>query len=171
MEGLPEDQYVLRGSEIRSLWADGAGQFFDKDKAAFELKVKALQPVHLSQALFVNPENLRPEAYTAGVGNATNRHPLLLHFGADSDASATFFPPRPNPFEAETSFEILTDQAASAQLEVFDLNGRRLVSELYDLEPGFQSLRLRASALPGKGVFAYRLRVGEAVSSGRLVRI
>ncbi|MBP6809883.1 MAG: T9SS type A sorting domain-containing protein, partial [Saprospiraceae bacterium] len=61
--------------------------------------------------------------------------------------------------------------AAPAQLEVFDLNGRRLFSEIYEMEQGLQTLLLPVSALPGKGIFTYRLRVGEAVSSGKLVRI
>ena len=96
---------------------------------------------------------------------------MLLHFGANTDANATFFPPHPNPVATETSFEILLKNPGVGQLEVFDLNGRRVFSENYDLETGLQTLLLRASALPGKGVFVYRIRVGEAVLQGRLVRV
>lgn len=171
VEGLPDDHFVLKGPELRALWANGVGAFFDKGDPVIELKIKALQATKISDGLFLNSAKLRPEAYTTKVNSAPDRRPMLLHFGENTDASATFFPPRPNPFAAETSFEILLENAASAHLEVFDLNGRRVFSETYDLEAGFHSLRLPASALQGKGVFAYRLGVGEAVSRGRLVRI
>ncbi|MDO8366994.1 MAG: T9SS type A sorting domain-containing protein [Saprospiraceae bacterium] len=171
VEGLPDDHFVLRGPELRALWTNGVGEFFDEGDAIIELKIKALQATKISDGLFLNSAKLRPEAYTTKGNSAPDRRPLLLHFGENTDASATFFPPRPNPFAAETSFEILLENAAPAHLEVFDLNGRRVVTEIYALETGLQTLRLPASSLPGKGVFAYRLRVGDAVSRGRLVRI
>lgn len=169
--GLPEAHFNLRGHELRGLWADGEGMFFDKGETVFKLKIRALKATRLSDALFFNSENLRPEAYSARANGTTERRPLLLHFGGNTDAAATFFPPRPNPFVAETSFEILLKNPTLAHLEVFDLNGRRIFSDTYDLGTGLQTLRLPASALPSKGVFAYRLTVGAAVSSGRLVRV
>ncbi len=171
VEGLPADQYVLRGPELRALWAQGTGEFFEEGKTVFRLKIKALQATKISHGLFFNPENLRPEAYTSHNNSLPDRHPLLLHFGENTHDSATFFTPHPNPFASEISFEILLKNDAPAHLEVFDQNGRRVFSETYDLEAGFQSLRLPARALPTRGVFAYRLGVGEAVSRGRLVRI
>ncbi|MBC7775036.1 MAG: T9SS type A sorting domain-containing protein [Phycisphaerae bacterium] len=171
VEGLPADQYMLRGPELRALWAQGIGEFFSEGESIFKLKIKALQATKISDGLFLDPENLHPEAYRSRSNSLPDRHPLLLHFGQNTHDSATFFAPRPNPFASETSFEILLENAASAHLEVFDLNGRRVFSETYDLEKGLQTLRLPGNVLPGKGVFAYRLSVGEAVSRGRLVRI
>ncbi len=169
--GIPADQYMLRGQEFRALWADGRGSFFDPKKTVFELKVKALQSAKISDGLYLNSEKLRPEAYAASSKGLPDRRPMLLHFGSNTDAAVTFFPPRPNPFATETSFEILLENAADAHLEVFDLNGRRVFSETYYLETGFQTLQLPASALQENGVFSYRLRVDEAVSCGRLLRI
>ena len=169
--GLPIDQYTLRGRELRALWADGGGAFFDPKKPVFELKIKAMQATKVSNGLSLNSETLRPEAYASRLNNLPDRRPMLLHFGSNTDVSVTFFPPRPNPFVTETSFEILLENSATAHLEVFDLNGRRVFYETYNLEVGFQTVRLPASALQEHGVFSYRLRVDEAVSCGRLVRI
>jgi len=171
VEGLPDDHFTLYGNELRALWAEGNGALFDEENTVFTLKIKSLQATKISEGLFLNAEKLRPEIYTARSNGVPDRHPLLLHFGENTHASATFFAPRPNPFAVETSFEILLQNAAPLQLEVFDLNGRRVFSETYDMEQGFQTLRLPASALLGKGVYGYRLKVGEAVSSGKLVRI
>jgi hypothetical protein len=171
VQGLPEDQFSLRDNQLRALWVDGAGEFFEPEKAIFELKVEALQAVKLSEGLFLNAESLRPEVYSAAGNRAPERHPLLLYFGERSKATTMFFPPQPNPFATETSLQLLLESAAGAHLEVFDLNGRRVFAETYEMETGLQTLLLPGSALPGKGVFVYRLSVGEAVSQGRLVRI
>lgn len=96
---------------------------------------------------------------------------MALYFGEDTGAGVLFFSPKPNPFVSETSFEVLVQETSPAQLEIFDLNGRLVGSEQYTLDPGMQSLRLRAALLPTKGVYVYRLRVSDEVSSGRLVRM
>lgn len=171
VEGLPGDHFTLRNQQFRALWADGLPKNYDSEGIFFELKVKALEPTHVSKALFIDGESLRPEAYTAQGSGAPERNPLRLHFGSATDASATFFPPRPNPFATETTFEILLENATPAQLELFDLNGRLVFSKTYALENGLQTITLPASALPDRGVFAYRIAVGTAVTSGRLVRI
>lgn len=170
-EGLPNDHFLLRGPEFRALWTDAAGSYFDVQNAVFYLKIKALQSGNLSESLFLSSQKLRPEAYGILETGHMERRPLVLHIGQNTDPGATFFPPRPNPFASETSFEMVLQKAAPAHLEVFDLNGRRILSERYDMEIGLQTLRLSASALPGKGVFLYRIRVGDAVSQGRLVRL
>lgn len=169
--GLPADHFTLRGNELRALWAPGAEEFFDKEKTVFELKIKALQPAKISEGLYLNVDNIQPEVYTAGGNALPERHSLFLHIGGTTNASITFFPPRPNPFAVETSFEILLQNAAPAHLEVFDLHGRLIFHDRYDLDKGLQTLLLPASALSGQGVYVYKLKVGEVVSSGRLVRI
>lgn len=171
LEGLPSDHWVLNGTELRAIWADGAGQVFDPKTVVISLKIKALQSTNLSDALRFGADNLRPEVYSASAAGRTTRRPAVLHFGEMADAFTTFFPPSPNPFATHVSFEMLLQKPASTWLEVFDLNGQQVYANAFDLDSGLQTLRLSASAFGGKGVFAYRLRVGDAVTSGRLVRI
>lgn len=171
VEGLPGDQFSLRNNTLRALWADGQVKTFDKDAPVFVLKIKALSPGYLSEALRLKPDVLRSETYAAVSGNAVERRKLLLHFWEKTGANATFFPPKPNPFSTEAVFDVLLKNASAATLEVFDLNGRRLYAETRELESGLQTLRLPAAVLPKSGVFAYRLSAGGAVSCGRLVKI
>lgn len=166
LEGLPDECYHLRELELRASWADGLGRYFDVDQPFVWVKVKAIQATTLSEALMFHSQNMRCEAYTA-----TERRPLALHFGEDAAAPVVFFAPKPNPFVSETSFDVVVKATSPAHLEIFDLNGRSVWSNHYTLEPGLQSLRLRAGLLPGKGVYMYRLRVGAEVSGGRLVRV
>jgi len=169
--GLPADHFSLRGSEFRALWDEGMGVLLEQGKSLFELKIKALQATKVSEGLLLNSEKLRPEAYAAGQNSVPERHPLMLHFGDKIDGAVTFFPPHPNPLASETTFEMLLQNPGVVYLDVFDLNGRHVFSNTYTLESGLQTIPLSAAQLPEKGVYAYRLKVGDAAAQGRLVRI
>jgi hypothetical protein len=181
VEGLPAEDFSQSGNTLRALWFDSEARAFADGEILFSLKIKALRPIWLSRALHLDgapptvggsemPNGLRPEAYLADGTDAVERQSLRLQFGAGATERVAFFPPQPNPFAAQTTFEILLESPASATLEVFDLDGRRVFAEQYELESGLQSLVLRAAHLPRSGLFAYRLRVGDSVSVGRLVR-
>lgn len=183
VEGLPVEDFSLSGNTLRALWFDPEARYFADGEILFSLKISALRPIWLSSALRLNdatpslgapesPNGLWAEAYLASDADAPERYPLRLQFGTDAAKNVTFFPPQPNPFAEHTVFEILLENPASATLEVFDLDGRRVFAAPYELESGFRALVLPAAHLPrGGGLFAYRLRVGESVSVGRLVRV
>jgi hypothetical protein len=171
LNGLPADHFVLQPNSVRALWADGAGASVSADSPIFYLKIQAIQDGKLSEALTFDVENIRPEAYVAGTSAALTRRPLVLHHGAPKQDLAVFFPPVPNPFTQETNFDIWLKIDGAVYLDVFDLNGKLLYSDRFDMEAGLQTLRLSGSALPAQGVMMYRIRADQASSSGRLVRI
>ncbi len=76
----------------------------------------------------------------------------------------------PNPFSTSTTIEFqLSDlDAAAAQLDIFDVNGR-LVSTSRGFQAGENQQRIERSDLPGAGVYFYRLRSGDTLQSGRLM--
>lgn len=165
--GLPTEDFSLQNNTLRALWASGIAQDFSPENTLFSLKIKALQATSLSEALFLSPEILRPEAYAVG----QSRSPIRLHFGEITQADVQFFAPRPNPSSAQVTFDVLLKEPATATLEIFDLNGRRVYRGWYDLEAGLQNLVLLGNAWGSPGVFTYQITVGNAISKGRLVRI
>lgn len=169
--GLPEDHYRLQSHSLRALWADGNGISMDPSQAVFYLKVRALQDCRLSEALLLDMESLRAEVYVSGVEKAQSRRPLVLHIGAQTGTQAVFFPPAPNPFTQETHFDVWLKQAGVVYLELFDLNGKLLHTDRFEVEAGLQSLLIRGSELPAQGVLMYRIRADQASASGKLVRI
>ncbi len=168
VQGLAEEDY-LRSADgsLRALWFDGQEQHFAAGTIVFTLKIKALRPVWLSQALRLNPSELPAEAYTGNVA----RHPLVLEFGTKSAEAITFFPPQPNPFAAETTFQYRLEQPGEAVLEIFDAAGRLVYAQTVSAAAGLNSISLPAAALRGAGVYAFRLRAGGHMYSGRLVRM
>jgi len=77
----------------------------------------------------------------------------------------------PNPFNPATTITLVTDQAAGAELSVYDAAGR-LVETLYqgDLEAGSHAFRFSGTALPA-GIYLYRARVGGQVATGKALLI
>jgi hypothetical protein len=77
----------------------------------------------------------------------------------------------PNPFRDGTRLRFALAEAADVTLTVHDALGRE-VARLVDgpLEAGAHAATFDARGLPS-GVYAYRLRAGDAVHAGRLVRL
>lgn len=167
VEGLEAENYLLNGNDIRALWFDAASQVFQKGQQVLTLRIKAIQPARLSQALKLNMSGLPAEAYRP---DGPERSALYLYFSPQISSSATFLGTAPNPFSTETGFNLEVKESASALLEIFQLNGQLVYTGAYDLEPGSQTIRVGATALPEEKMFVYRLRVGEEVFTGKLVR-
>ena len=79
--------------------------------------------------------------------------------------------PQPNPTQGGAMLPIYLTTAENLQLEISDLAGRVLwVNDLH-LEKGSNILDIPASAMSSAGVFVWRVRAGEMVKSGKLVRL
>ena len=56
------------------------------------------------------------------------------------------------------------------RLEVFDISGKMVFEKTAEAGVDYLSLVLRATDLPGRGVFVYRVQANGEVFSGRVVR-
>lgn len=170
VEGLPSENYHVKDGQLRLLWFDPAGRHFSKGDVVFRLKIRALQPTFLSDALTLSPAGPAPEAYPASNGEVEARRPLELRFNEKHDGSVAFFPPRPNPFRDQTIFEFVPDDAGQVRLELFDMSGKRVFEKTADLNAGRNAIAVSASGLPGSGMYFYRAGMNGKVYAGKLVR-
>lgn len=168
VDGLDDENY-LRSADgsLRALWFGEQRRSFTSGETIFTLKVRVLRPIWLSQALALTNEKLTAEAYL----NAVERRPLVLHIEAKAGAGTAFFPPQPNPFAVETTFQCRLEQPGEMVLEIFDATGRLVYTQTVPAEIGLQTQSVPASALPGAGVYAFRVRAGGQVYAGHLVRM
>jgi hypothetical protein len=168
VEGLADDDYALSpgGDRLRALRFEAGAQPLAQraGDALLTLVVRARRPVRFAEALALEPEALRAEAYSTDGGART----LTLVPGR-SEAGAVLLAPRPNPLTAETRFGVAIERETAVQLEVFELGGRRVYFEEVELAPGRHELVLPRAALPGSGLYAYRVRAGAAEVGGRLL--
>ncbi|MGH7740715.1 MAG: T9SS type A sorting domain-containing protein, partial [Candidatus Eiseniibacteriota bacterium] len=113
-----------------------------------------------------NVENAKSSAdATLSTGGVTAVQPLMPRI-------TMLHPNYPNPFHGSTTvwFDLATPEAVT--LEVFDLQGRRVMSplEAKHLEPG--SYRIDLHSLPGgPGVYFYRLHAGAYEHARKLVML
>ncbi len=168
VEGLPHDSYFLSpDGQLRALWHDAVARDFPQGHALFSLKIRVLQKTVLSEALSLQPKNLRPEAY----GAAGVRQPVSLFFRKNEAASpAEFFPPYPNPTSGSVTFGTLLHEPTAVRLELWDAAGRLVHSSEFTAQTGRMDWVLPASTLPQSGVYGWRVAVGGVVFSGKVVR-
>jgi hypothetical protein len=75
----------------------------------------------------------------------------------------------PNPFNPTTNIELRIANCEFVSLKIFDLLGREVTTLVNETrQPGIYSARWDASAMPS-GVYLYRLRVGNFVSTKQMV--
>ncbi|MEO6036797.1 MAG: T9SS type A sorting domain-containing protein [Saprospiraceae bacterium] len=168
VEGLDDENY-LRAADgsLRALWFGEHSRDFAAGEAIFTLKITALRPLWLSQALVLENEKMACEAYQ----DATGRRALTLRVLAKTPAGASFLAPQPNPFAAETIFRCRLEQPGELRLEIFDATGRLVQTQTISAETGLNTLSLPAASLPGAGMYAFRIRAGGQVYAGHLVRM
>jgi hypothetical protein len=78
--------------------------------------------------------------------------------------------PAPNPTQDGAMLPIQLISAETVVLEVMDFSGRLLFQRVAHLPEGPALLEIPASALPAAGVYVWRVRAGELVKAGKLVR-
>ncbi|MBV6440536.1 MAG: T9SS C-terminal target domain-containing protein [Haliscomenobacteraceae bacterium CHB4] len=170
VEGLPEEDFSILKNEVRTLWFHPKGRPFIQNEVLFTLKIKALQLGSLSEALSIAAQKFQCEAYVFNDGSTEQRHLLAFGFSARREGNTAFFPPRPNPFDSETTFGLLLPKPGYVHLEVFDVSGNKVFEQKTETGAGRHSLVLRAADIPGIGVYFYRIRSNSEVFCGRLLR-
>ncbi len=167
VDNLPDDNFYLSpDGSLRAVWFDASEHAISKRDVVFELKVKALQPTLLSEALQLDAQQLAPEAYTP----AGARHSLALRFspaGTNAATAIQVFAPFPNPCDQVAQIGLRTEEAAEAILALFDANGKKVWQEKRSLTAGYQLIDLPVQSMPA-GILAWRIEVDGQVFSGRL---
>ncbi|MCC6459070.1 MAG: hypothetical protein IT260_01285 [Saprospiraceae bacterium] len=168
IRGIPANCVALYPGELRLSWIGEPAAGFGPEAPLFWLLLRAQEAVRLSDAGLRLSPVLSAEAYPAGT--AALRRPMVLNGGAAPEAQAVFFPPQPNPTSGAAVFPLRLPAEAEVELELLDGQGRRAYRSVQLLEAGYWQVDLPAEALPGAGLWWYRIRAGAAEQSGRLLR-
>ncbi|MEI6408605.1 MAG: T9SS type A sorting domain-containing protein [Bacteroidota bacterium] len=84
---------------------------------------------------------------------------------------STVLPALPNPSSGAVVITVIAEQASHVELDVIDLNGKLVFHNGQSIDGGVQYLNIPAEAFPGTGLYPYRVRIGEQVFSGKIVRV
>lgn len=167
LPGVDENtQAQPRPGVLTFSWFAAEPQWLLPGQALCTLRVRALQAGYLREMLREAATGPRPEAYQDG-GTL-----VPLHFGfagtSPGLAADEAFPPQPNPTNGAAVFPFHLAAAGTVILEVYDAEGRVMYALEQTPEAGNGALTL--PEIP-PGVYAWRLKVGKATKTGRLVRL
>ena len=173
IEGMPDDAYsILPNGQVRFAWltTDGQPQRFDATQQPLcYLRIRPKKTLYLSQAMAQNTEVLEGEAT-----NGQESLGLALAFqslpGVHKSA-IQYFPPSPNPFDQQTTFDFSITERLPVRLDVVDATGRLVYQTQANFDKGYHQIIVPADALGSTGIFMYRLSIGQTLQTGKLVRM
>lgn len=170
LPGVDENaQAQPRPGLLRFSWFDAHPHWLMPGQALCTLRVRALKPVHLPEALQFADAGFRAEAYAAD-GSVT---PLQFRFGAPgiTPAGNAVFAPQPNPTQGAAVFPFCLAEPGEIALEIFDTEGQLIYHVVQTGEAGNGALEWPAGAGLPAGVYAWRVKVGKTTKTGRLLRL
>lgn len=130
------------------------------------LRIRALAPVQLREAVHFTPNGLKPRVYDP---NGTSRAFALL-FGQPGDEQAAAGAPFPNPTTDGTSIPLFLPVRGDIQITLTDLQGRLVFSQQKTIEAGATQVDFPAEAFLHPGLFIWQIRASEAMFSGKVVK-
>jgi hypothetical protein len=150
-------------------WFDARPQFIAAAAPLLTLRLRALKPIALRDALHLNREALDAEAYDG----SENTRILQLGFVEKKiagDAATLIFEPQPNPFSTGVFIPVQLQEDVPVVLEIFETSGKRLGMTRF--QPGIGAHRIEApeAIFPHSGPYIWRIQAGRAVRSGKMIR-
>jgi len=81
----------------------------------------------------------------------------------------------PNPFDKNVTFEIESDEVASARISVFDLLGKEVITLNKQLVKGKNSVPVNIDAAIHSGIYLYKVQLDlpgglKSISGGKLIK-
>ncbi len=172
LEIIPEigtkDNFGLFPDQVNVSWSDVHTALFLPDEPVFRLRIKALVPLQLAKVLSLNTKKLHAEAYS----DSDNPINLRLQFATttEPDAAQTIFDPTPNPTIAGVRIPLRLEKSETVAVELLNATGQLLYQQEQTRNFGAQWLELPATAFPQAGVYIWRVQVGAASRSGKIIR-
>ena len=152
---------------LRVVWFDVAPHIFQPEESVLTMRVRALAPVRLREAL-----RLATTGLTSAITAGSVLQPLQLSFGTSVINTTTVFAPQPNPTPGiDVQIPLHLAQTETIRLQLVDLTGRLLLHSEQTLVAGDHQLTLPATIFPQSGVYGWRVEAGSVVASGKVVKL
>lgn len=140
---------------INFSWNKDEAIRIDKDQVLFTLVFEALEGGTLADQIRVNNEILAAEAYDADL----NVMPVVLRVANEGSAASSLvlYQNVPNPFMDETRIEFYTEVEAVATIQIFDVTGKRVLTQEVETKKGTNQVKIHKSRLGQGGMYFYEL--------------
>jgi len=150
-----------------------AGLGLDLGQCFQNIKFQALGEGQLSDGIKLNKGAILPEIYLkSGEVRFLDLRFSDEHRSQESDPAAFVLKQnKPNPFLDLTRIDFVLPSDEEVEFTVFDLSGRKIISQQGEYSRGRHQLLIRKQDLPKSGVYYYQVRAGNYEETKRLVFI
>ncbi|HMX41068.1 MAG TPA: T9SS type A sorting domain-containing protein, partial [Saprospiraceae bacterium] len=162
-----EHWHMPQPGQLRLSWSADQAQPAPAAADWLTLRLRAKQPLRLSEAWHLDETALPAEAYTATAA----RRALHLAFRQMSGPgeAVSIGAPQPNPSAVGSHLWVHLPAAQTVLLSVYDLSGQQVHRFSADLGAGAHRLELPAAIFPQTGLYTWRVEAGETARTGRLL--
>ena len=141
---------------------------FDNKKALMIVEMEVLREGSLAENLTLNSAITKAEAYSRDL-NIVDIDFRMNNRPSNFANTFNLYQNIPNPFTASTVIGFDLPEELNAMLEVYDINGRLMISRSIDGKKGNNIIELRKSELINSGVLYYTLRAGTYLATKKMV--
>jgi len=159
---------ILQAGRLNLSWSAASPSSILTSEAVLHFRIKARADIQISKVFQIQETPaLRPEAYDSEGGVRA----LQIVFSENNSAQTTqIFAPQPNPTTAGVTLPIQLSEAENLHLEIRDINGKLLWANDLMLEKGSHMLEIPASAMPKVGVYVWRVKAGDLMKIGKIMK-
>lgn len=169
LPGMDEQSFAhLPHGLVTASWFSAVPQKITAGTPLLRFRIRAKSAVWLSDALRLVREQLHAEVYT-GEGRVQDLE--LLFCDPANSTSTQIFAPQPNPTGGAARIPVQLESELPVTLEIHDPAGRLLFREEYREGAGLFWIDIPAGVLIRAGVYAWRVRAGDAARAGRILRM
>ncbi|MEL7428217.1 MAG: T9SS type A sorting domain-containing protein, partial [Bacteroidota bacterium] len=181
LPGLNETYFgkqQLSEGVIKTLWFDPTGNVdgweLQADEILFTLRFSGdATGIELQERVQTNVSSMRSVGYT-NTGAALEIHSdyrteVTTDVSTTIPAAISLVPVAPNPFREQAIVRFSLPEAAPVEMEVRDLNGKRIWFQQNNFAAGDHQLRLDANEFPNAGLYYLVFRSGTFVQTQKII--
>ncbi|MEO5905107.1 MAG: hypothetical protein ABIQ11_00160 [Saprospiraceae bacterium] len=160
---LDESSYANFGDKMTMSWFDENGVDLAKDDIVFTLKAIATNNGNLKTGLTFDSEITDAEVYSM------EDEIFLPHLIVREKNDETISTPIPNPWKDRTTIAVNLTEDGNTEIEILDLNGRNIYSEIKYLIKGSHEIILESKNFEARGLMVYSIKNGNDFLTGKMI--
>ena len=167
-ENITAEHTVVHDNDFTLSW-NTSNFTQDQEPTVFTFTFKAQKDIILSESIELNSSITTAEAYLSS--DLSKLYDLQLTFSSD-EQQTILRQNKPNPFSSETLIEIELAQADDIQLEIFDLNGKKILERGGFYQKGRHKFLITENDLQSNtGILYYKVQVNDEVFTKKMMFI